>query len=252
MEPIQDMEGLASLPAKPAEEPQEPRMVRFSQKCLLPKIYDVFPRLPIAGQSNRWRRPTSVRRSRRCCRRFQMAGVLLFDRGDSSYELLGHLHRQDQGCWLLRCLAAATFPAVETFVNSRQAQVTLTLTSPKTEPIRLRTIRLVSPLSKCIETFHSQTGNGIRQELFTILLMTVLTHTFLVFKTDPAQPARTQPQFKHSMITQASEAALLTPTCLEVGLAKFQERLREIAHYCYYRPKMPRPLAPRISKAPRQ
>ncbi len=164
------------------------------------------------------------------------------------------------------------------------------LSSPKTEPIRLRAIRMVSPGGECsvlltnlqdgarfstqaiidlycrrwaievhdrdektsldIETFHSQTENGIRQELFAILMMAVIARTVMVLMTDPDHPSGAQPQFKHAMLTLASEAALLTPTSPNVALGIFQELLHEIARVRWYPPKVPRPSAPRISKQP--
>ena len=101
-----------------------------------------------------------------------------------------------------------------------------------------------------IETFHSQTENGLRQELFAILIMAVIARTVMVLITDPDHPAGAEPQFKHAMITLASEAALLTPQCPEMALCIFDELLREIARVRYYRPKTPRPSPPRVSKKP--
>lgn len=253
-------------------------------QCLVSTAYDVFRRLPIARTVQPMAEANEREEVKALLPHIPRGGVLLFDRGYPSYHLLEHLHRQYQGFWLLRC------PAVETFVQSGQAEVMLTLTSPKTEPIRLRAIRLVSPEGACsvlltnlldaarfpaqavidlywrrwavevhyrdektsldIETFHSQTENGIRQELFAILIMAVIARTVMVLMTDPEQPAEAQPQFKHAVLTLASEAALLTPTCPDVALGIFQELLREIARVRYYRPKVPSRSAPRISKQP--
>lgn len=255
--------------------------------CLVSTAYDVFRRLPIARTVQPMAEANEREEVKALLPYMPRAGVLLFDRGYPSYDLLEHLHRQYQGFWLLRCPAAATFPAVETFMQSGQAEATLTLTSPKTQPIQLRAIRLVSPSGELsvlltnlqdgarfpaqavidlywrrwavevhyrdektsldIETFHSQTENGIRQELFAILIMAVIARTMMVLQTDPEQA---QPQFKHAIITLASEAALLTPRCPDVALDIFQELLREIARVRYYRPKVPRPSAPRLSKHP--
>lgn len=101
-----------------------------------------------------------------------------------------------------------------------------------------------------IETFHSQTENGIRQERFAILIMAVIARTVMVLITDPDHPAGVEPQFKHVMITLASEAAILTPQCPELALRIFDELLREIARVRYYRPQTSRPSPPRVSKKP--
>ncbi len=84
-----------------------------------------------------------------------------------------------------------------------------------------------------IETFHSQTEKGIRQELFAIMIMAVIARTVMVLMTDPAHPSGAHPQFKHAMITLANDAALLTPSCPEVALGIFQELLHEIARVRY-------------------
>ena len=41
-----------------------------------------------------------------------------------------------------------------------------------------------------IETFHSQPENGIRLELFAILIMAVIARTVMVLITDPDHPAQ--------------------------------------------------------------
>ncbi len=259
-------------------------------QCLVSTVYDVFRRLPIARTIQPMAEANEREEVKALLPQIPPGGVLLFDRGYPSYDLLAHLQHQYQGWWVLRCPASHTFPAVETFVQSGQAEALLTLTAPKTETIRLRVIRMDSPsgdvsvlltnlpaderfpaqavrdlywrrwavevhyrdekTSLDIETFHSQTENGIRQELFAILIMAVIARTLMVLQTDPEHPSGAHPQFKHAMITLASEAALLTPTCPEVALGIFQELLREIERVRSYPPKVPRPSAPRVSKQP--
>ena len=217
-------------------------------------------------------------------------GVVLFDRGYPSYDLLDHLQHEYQGWLVLRCPASHTFPAVESFVQSGKTEVLLTLTAPKAAAVRLRAIRMDSPSGEIsvlltnlpedehfpaqavrdlywrrwavevhyrdektsleIETFHSHTENGIRQELFAILIMTVIARVLMVIKTDPEHPSGAHLQFKHAIISLASEAALPTPTCPDVALGIFQEVLREIERVRYYPPKILRPSAPRVSKQP--
>jgi len=101
-----------------------------------------------------------------------------------------------------------------------------------------------------VETFHSQTENGIRQELFAILVMAVIARILARLATDPGHPSRAEPQFKHAMLTLADEAALLAPLRPELALAIFGEVLDEIARVLYYPPKTPRPSQPRVSKKP--
>lgn len=259
-------------------------------QCLVSTVYDVFRRLPIARTVKPMAKANEREEVKALLPHIPRGGVLLFDRGYPSYDLINHLKGHYQGFWLLRCPASSTFPAVETFVKSGNAQTTLTLTSPKTEPITLRAIRMVSPDGEIsvlltnlddearfptqavidlyfrrwrvevhyrdektaldIEKFHSQTENGIRQELFAVLIMAVIARTLMVLMTDHDHPARAEPQFKHAVITLASEAAILTPQCPEVAFTIFQELLREIARVRYYPPKLPRASPPRISKKP--
>jgi hypothetical protein len=101
-----------------------------------------------------------------------------------------------------------------------------------------------------VETFHSQTENGIRQELFAILAMAVIARILARLAADPGHPSRAEPQFKHAMVTLAGEAALPAPRCPELALMIFAELLDEIARVLYYRPKTPRPSQPRVSKKP--
>ncbi len=259
-------------------------------QCLVSTVYDVFRRLPIARTVQPMAQANEREEVKALLPHIPSGGVLLLDRGYPSYDLIDYLHRHYLGYWLIRCPASATFPAVEAFVQSGQPQATITLTPPQAQPITLRAIRMISPegelsvlltnlqdeirfpapavidlyfrrwavevhyrdekTSLDIETFHSQTENGIRQELFAILIMAVIARTLMVLMTDPDHPSSAEPQFKHAMITLASEAAILTPRCPELALVIFSELLREIARVRYYRPKTPRPSQPRVSKKP--
>jgi hypothetical protein len=195
-----------------------------------------------------------------------------------------------QGYWLFRCPAQSTFPAVEAFVRSGQSEAAVTLRFGKGQSLTLRAIRLSSPdgtlsvlltnlegdarftaeavtalyfrrwgvethyrdekSSMAVETFHSRTENGVRQELFAILVMAVIARLLARLAADPAHPSRAEPQFKHAMLTLASEAALLAPSRPELALVIFREVLDEIARVLYYPPKTPRPPQPRVSKKP--
>lgn len=259
-------------------------------QCLVSTAYDVFRRLPVARTVQPMAQANEREEVKALLPHLPTGGVLLFDRGYPSYPLIDYLRRHYRGYWVFRCPAQSTFPAVEAFVRSGQAQAAITLKSPQAEAITLRAIRMESPdgtlsvlltnltdeirfptpalielyfrrwavethyrdekTSLDIETFHSQTENGIRQELFAILIMAVIARTLMVLMTDPDHPAGAEPQFKHAMITLASEAALLTPQCPELALVIFSELLHEIARVRYYRPQTPRPSPPRVSKKP--
>jgi hypothetical protein len=65
-----------------------------------------------------------------------------------------------------------------------------------------------------IETFHSRTENGLRQELFAILVRAVISRMlrFLMPHPDPAIHA--EPQFQHTSSGSAGVLGMSTgPTC---------------------------------------
>lgn len=259
-------------------------------QCLVSTVYDVFRRLPVARTVQPMAHANEREEVKALLPHVPGGGILLLDRGYPSHALIAYLQRHYRGYWLVRCPASATFPAVEAFARSGRAEAAITLQPPQAEPLRLRALRLLGPdgelsvlltnladparfsapavialyfrrravevhyrdekTSFDIETFHSQTEQGIRQELFAILVMAVIARTVMALITDPDHPARVEPQFKHAMITLASEAAILTPQCPEVALRIFDELLREIARVRYYRPQTIRPSPPRVSKKP--
>jgi hypothetical protein len=259
-------------------------------QCLVSTVYDVFRRLPIA----RTVRPMAAANEREEVKallpHIPTGGVLLFDRGYPSYDLIDYLSQHYPGYWLFRCPAQSTFPAVEAFVHSGQTDALITLPFAQPQARSLRAVRLVSPdgtlsvlltnltddtqfpseaiialyfrrwavethyrdekTSLDIQIFHSQTENGIRQELFAILIMAVIARLLMRLTTAPDHPSRAEPQFKHAIITLANEAYLLTPQCPELALMIFSELLNEITRVRYYRPKAPRPSPPRVAKKP--
>lgn len=259
-------------------------------QCLVSTVYDVFRRLPVARSVQPMARANEREEAKALLPHIPPGGVLLFDRGYPSYDLIDYLIRHYRGHWLFRCPAQSTFPAVEAFVRSGQAEAMIALCFGKGQSLTLRAIRLSSPdgtlsvlltnlvgdvrftaeavtalyflrwgvethyrdekTSMAVETFHSRTENGIRQELFAILIMAVIARILARLATDPGHPSRAEPQFKHAMLTLAGEAALLVPRCPELALAIFAELLDEIARVRYYRPKTPRPSQPRVSKKP--
>jgi len=101
-----------------------------------------------------------------------------------------------------------------------------------------------------IETFHSQKPNGIRQELFAAMIMTVIARTLMFVATNKYLKEHQSCQFKHAILTLAQEAAILVPEDPEQALVIFTELLQEIARVKYYPPAKPRPSQPRINKHP--
>jgi hypothetical protein len=122
-----------------------------------------------------------------------------------------------------------------------------------------------------VDTFHSRTSNGIRQELFAALVMSVIARTMMVIASPPSfSPASqeqnedgenaesksevrvttSEPQFKNAVMTLAAEAAILTPDNAQLAVEIFKEVLTEIRRVKYYRPITPQTAKPRINKHP--
>ncbi len=101
-----------------------------------------------------------------------------------------------------------------------------------------------------IETFHSQSVNGVKQELLAILVMCVISRVMMVLVTENDPDRLHSPQFKNATISLAQDAALLTAENLETAVQIFQELLVEISRVKYYKPKKPRQSFPRVSRKP--
>jgi hypothetical protein len=99
-----------------------------------------------------------------------------------------------------------------------------------------------------IERFHSETVNGILQELYAVMIMSVISRTLMVLSSEKNYSGEKELQFKNTMMTLASEAAVLAPEDPEKAIEIFNEVLEEISRVIYYRPKTPRPSQPRITK----
>lgn len=99
-----------------------------------------------------------------------------------------------------------------------------------------------------IEQFHGQTCNSIRQELFAAAIMAVISRILMVLSTEFFDTTAHEVQFKNTIMSLASEAAVLAPEDPEKAVIIFTEILREISRVKYYRPKVPRLSQRRITK----
>ncbi len=99
-----------------------------------------------------------------------------------------------------------------------------------------------------VERFHGKTCNSIRQELFSAVIMTVISRTLMVLSSQLFGEESKEPQFKNAIMTLATEAAVLTADDPEQTIEIFQSILQEIYRVKYYRPKLPRPSQPRVTK----
>lgn len=101
-----------------------------------------------------------------------------------------------------------------------------------------------------IEQFHGITPNSIRQELFGIVIMSVIARTLMAVASKVLGPKKAEYQFKNAVMTLAKEAAVLVPDNSEKALQVFSHILVQIKRVRYYRPKSPRPSQPRVTKGP--
>jgi len=100
-----------------------------------------------------------------------------------------------------------------------------------------------------IEKFHGITPNSIRQELFAAMIMSVITRTLMSISLE-AFPGLQEFQFKHAILTVASEAAVFVSDNPKKAVQIFAELIREIARVKYYRRQGPRLSEPRVNKRP--
>jgi hypothetical protein len=99
-----------------------------------------------------------------------------------------------------------------------------------------------------IEEFHSKTCNGIRQELFAIAIMSVISRTLMQLTSEAFLDSTREHQFKNAIMTLASEAAVFSSEDPKKAVQIFDEILEDIYRVRYYRPKTKRPSQPRVTK----
>ncbi|MCP4157196.1 MAG: IS4 family transposase [bacterium] len=268
-------------------------------QALISTAYDVFRRIPVARTVVGMQDANEREEAKRMIPYIPEGGVLLFDRGYPSYDLIHFLKKNHTGHFLFRCPAQSTFPAVEKFVRSDKNESVIHISpsanflkkadnkkKSEAEPIKQRVIKLVSPdgtvsvlltdlydMKKFsaklitelyfrrwevenhyrdekifleIEKFHTRTVNGVLQELFAVLIMTVISKTLMQLSLS----GDAEPQFKNAVMALADEAAVLIPSDPQTAVEIFKELSVEIARVKYYRPKSPRPSQPRVTKRP--
>ena len=270
-------------------------------QCLVSTAYDVFRRLPIGRTIMPIHEGNEREEAKRMLPQIPEKSILLYDRGYPSFDFIKYLDMNHDGCYVFRCPASSTFPAVERFVQSGDSEGIIWIdpsnsyldSIPKQQrnditPIMLRVIRLESPdgtvsvlLSNLlnttvfpadclidlyfrrwaietyyrnekvdldIESFHSKTEHGIRQELFAVMIMSLIARILMAFELRPCPKHKSIPQFKNAVMALATDAALLAPEHPEQAIIIFQELLKEISRVRYYPPKKKRPTYPRVNK----
>ena len=99
-----------------------------------------------------------------------------------------------------------------------------------------------------VESFHSRTENGILQELYAAMTMTIISRVMAAFTESIYNLPAEQVQAKNAIIALAQEAALLAPDCPDKTLEIFMALLDLMHRVKYYRSKKKRPSQPRITK----
>jgi hypothetical protein len=80
------------------------------------------------------------------------------------------------------------------------------------------------------------------------VIMAVISRTLMVLSSQLFGEESKEPQFKNAIMTLATEAAVLTVDNPEQAVKIFQSILQEIYRVKYYRPKLPRPSLPCVTK----
>jgi len=103
-----------------------------------------------------------------------------------------------------------------------------------------------------IEKFHSRTPDGIRQELYAIMVMALISRMlmFIADETADGKKWESEPQFKNAIMTIASDMAVFVSKDPLLTVEIFEEILTEIRRVRYYWAKKPRPSQPRVCKRP--
>lgn len=102
-----------------------------------------------------------------------------------------------------------------------------------------------------IEKFHSRSINGVLQELYSAMIMSVISRCLMLLSSQFFLSENQEAQFKNAVISVAAEAAILVPDDPVQAALMFKELLVEIARVKYYRPAEPRPSQPRVNKKPK-
>lgn len=97
-----------------------------------------------------------------------------------------------------------------------------------------------------------KTPNGIRKELFAIMVMSLITRILMSISEEDgtSKPQEYKPQFKSSIMTLSSEMAVFVSENSVKAIEIFREMICEIRRVIFYQSKKYRPSQPRICKRP--
>lgn len=101
-----------------------------------------------------------------------------------------------------------------------------------------------------IEKFHSKSPNGIRQELYAILVVSVIARILMMHCQKTVKDKTITPRFKHAVMVLAQHMALMSAKDPERGYELFTELLHSIDRVKTYPHRKKRQNQPRICKKP--
>lgn len=101
-----------------------------------------------------------------------------------------------------------------------------------------------------IEKFHSKSPNGIRQELYAILVVSVIARILMMHCQKKVKDKTITPRFKHAVMVLAQHMALMSAKDPQRGYELFTELLHSIERVKTYPHRKKRPNQPRICKKP--
>lgn len=256
--------------------------------ALVSTAYDVFRQLPVARTVVSIAAADERVQAHALLPQLPPGGVLVFDQGYPSYEMLQRCQEAYDGYFLFRCPAKHSFSAVDTFIRSGKASLMIEL-APR---LRVRAIRLRAPDGKLsvlltnlidpqifsrqsivklylrrwkiedhyraekrdcnIEYFHSRSVNGVKQELFAAAITMIMAQTLKAIAAPPRVTKKcivfAQP--KNAVAAFAQKLYVLTTACRDTALALLHRLANSFARHRYYQPKTAKPTQPRVSKTP--
>lgn len=256
--------------------------------ALVSTAYDVFRQLPVARTVVSIADADERVQAQALLPQLPPGGVLVFDQGYPSYDMLRWCQDCYQGYFLFRCPAKNSFSAVDAFIRCGKSSTMIEL-APN---LRVRAIRLRAPDGKLsvlltnlidpkqfsrqsivklylrrwkiedhyraekrdckIEHFHSRSVNGIKQELFAAAITMVMAQTLKAIAVPPRTTAKciVFAQSKNAVAAFAQKLYLFTTACRDSALALLHRLAQSFARHRYYRPKTAKPTQPRVSKTP--
>jgi hypothetical protein len=99
-----------------------------------------------------------------------------------------------------------------------------------------------------VEQFHSKTVNGVLQELYVAMAVSVIARTLMRLSPRVQRVQASLPQFKNAVVSFAAEAFVLVGTFIRRKATVLRQLLQSISEVRYAPPRQRRPTQPRLCK----